>query len=72
METGEAFDFDNWWHSVMADRMKGSRYIGKKAWIASRKALLKELLEQTDGSCGVRKCIPMNYIRDELEKLNGS
>lgn len=29
-------------------------------------AALKWVLKQPDGSCGVRKCIPMEAIRDEL------
>ena len=35
----------------------------KAAW----KAALEWALAQPDGSCGVRKCIPMEAMRDELE-----
>ena len=36
----------------------------RKAW----KAALEHILQNTDGSCGVRKCIPMVMIREELEE----
>ena len=35
----------------------------RKGWVAA----LKWMLNNTDGSCGVRKCIPMESIRDELK-----
>lgn len=31
------------------------------------RAAFKILLENTDGSCGVRKCIPMETIKEELQ-----
>lgn len=33
---------------------------------AGWKAALEWLLSQPDGSCGVRRCVPMEAIRDEL------
>ncbi len=39
-------------------------FLAKTVW----KGALEWILTQPDDSCGVRRCVPMEAIRDELEK----
>ena len=63
--------FEKWWKEKglgiyfgnYDSKNRNPEITAETAW----KAALEWVLAQPDGSCGVRKCVPMEAIRDELE-----
>lgn len=66
--------FENWWGEDQFHRCWSSQYMRKVMKQIARRAYeaaLKDVQKNVDGSCGVKKCVSMEFIREELGEYNG-